>query len=153
MQTQVYDILNKLREEIIKHPYCNTVTTGDLSEIDIAKTTIFPLTHIVLGEAIISDRTISFNMNIICSDIVNYEKTENKFDNFYGNDNLQDILNSQLNVLNKAFSSLKRGDLWKDRIQVQDTLSASPFLERYANVLAGWEANVQITLPNSINVC
>ena len=41
-QNQVYNVLDKLKEQGLQHPQCNTVTTGNLSDVDLSKTTIFP---------------------------------------------------------------------------------------------------------------
>ena len=41
--THVYDILEIIKDELLASPSVNTVTYGDLSEVDLDKTTIFPL--------------------------------------------------------------------------------------------------------------
>jgi len=38
-----YDILEKLRVTLEANPSVNTVTEGDLLDVDLAKQTIFPL--------------------------------------------------------------------------------------------------------------
>jgi len=32
-------------------------------------------------------------------------------------------------------------------------MDATPFMEKYENMLAGWEGSIQIQLPNEINIC
>ena len=151
-QNQVYNVLDKLKEQGLQHPQCNTVTTGNLSDVDLSKTTIFPLTHLVVDRTTIGQRTITMTLNVICMDIVDISK-DNATDNFYGNDNSQDVLNSQLNVLNNLFMQLKRGDLWNVRLTTGDDIDATPFMEKYENMLAGWEGQIQIQMPNEISIC
>lgn len=151
-QNQVYNVLDSLKAQLLQHPQCNTVTTGNLSDVDLAKTTIFPLTHLIIDTTTISSRTITVTLNVLCMDIVDISK-DKATDNFYGNDNSQDVLNTQLNVLNYLFMQLKRGDLWDVRLITDNDLNASPFMEKYENMLAGWEGSIQIQMPNQIAIC
>ena len=151
--TNFYDILDQLRGKLLEHPSVNTVTTGNLTDIDLGKTTIFPLTHLIVKNATISDKLIEFNVNITCMDIIDQTNDITEYDVFYGNDNTQDVLNTQLNVINTIFSHLKRGDLWDIQIQTDDDITAEPFLSRFENVLAGWEADISIRMINGLNIC
>jgi hypothetical protein len=36
-QNQVYNVLDSLKAQLLQHPQCNTVTTGNLSDVDLAK--------------------------------------------------------------------------------------------------------------------
>ena len=47
-QNQVYNVINSLKAPFLQHPKRNTVTKGNLSDVDLAKTTIFPLTHLIV---------------------------------------------------------------------------------------------------------
>ena len=44
------------------------------------------------------------------------ESKDDTVDEFVGNDNEQDVLNTQLAVANRVGAMLKRGDLYKDKI-------------------------------------
>ena len=48
--TQVYDIVDKLKDRLRTNPNVFTVTYGDISEVDLNKTTIFPLSHLNITE-------------------------------------------------------------------------------------------------------
>ena len=41
--TQVYDIVDKLKDRLRTNPNVFTVSYGDITEVDLNKTTIFPL--------------------------------------------------------------------------------------------------------------
>lgn len=153
--TGYYDILEKLRVSLEANPSVNTVTEGDLLEVDLSKQTIFPLSHIIVQNATFAERTITFNLNILFMDVVDFNKDDPKAENpFRGNNNEQDVLNTMLQVANKLWSDLSRGDLYTDKYQVSGTPSAEPFVERFDNQLAGWDLTLSISIPNSeISVC
>ena len=85
-------------------------------------------------------------------DIVNRAKEET-IDRFTGNTNEQDILNTQLSVINKIVQLLKRGDLHTDMYQLDGDPNCDPFYDRFENELAGWSANMDILIYNDITIC
>jgi len=149
----VYDILDVLRDELRSHPAVNTVSYGDITDLDLDKTTMFPLSHLLIDSASYGERTITFSIKLLCADIVDYNQSENQFDEFYGNDNLHDVMNTQFQVINSLITKLMRGDLFKSNYQVTSTPSAEPFKESYGNVLAGWTTVIQIEIPNGVSIC
>ena len=151
--TQFYDILDKIKEELRLNPNVFSVTYGDITKVDLDKTTIFPLSHLNISNATIGEHTISFTLQLLCVDIVDYNKESNPDDEFYGNDNMQDILNTQLQVVNDIVSKLRRGELFTDRLQVVEDVSVQPFMDRFENELAGWGADIVIEMPNDISIC
>ena len=149
----VYDILDVLRDELRSNPSVNTVSYGDITDLDLDKTTIFPLSHLLIDSASYGERTITFSIKLLCADVVDYNQSPNDFDEFYGNDNLHDVINTQFQVINSLITKLMRGDLFKSNYQVTSTPSAEPFKESYGNVLAGWTTVIQIEIPNGISIC
>lgn len=151
--TNVYDILETVRTEFLASPSITTVSFGELDKVDLDKTTMFPLAHVMINNGVIDAKTIVFNMKILVADIVDYNKKSADNDEFYGNDNLQDVLNTQFNVLNIAVTKMIRGDLFNNLYQVTTTSTAEPFTERFKNELAGWTINLAIEVPNRVSVC
>lgn len=152
--TQFYDLLTNIKDSIKSNGITNTVTFGDIFEVDLNKTTIFSLAHIVMGNVAFSDHTITATIQVLFLDIVDYVKEKQDEDNFHGNDNLQDVLNTQMQAVNKLQSDLRRGDLFSDRLQLVTDITAEPFLERFENELAGWGVTIDVQLPNdSVSVC
>lgn len=152
--TQLYDLLDKVKDSIKNNGITNTVTFGDIFEIDLNKTTIFSLAHIVLGNITFSEHTIIATIQVLFLDVVDYSKEKQTEDNFYGDDNLQDVLNTQMQAVNKLQSDLRRGDLFSDRFQLIDDIVAEPFLERFENELAGWGVTIDVQLANdTVSVC
>jgi hypothetical protein len=151
--TQFYDILDKIKERLRLNPNVFSVTYGDITKVDLDKTTIFPLSHLNISNAIIGEHTVSFTLQLLCVDIVDYNKDSSPDDEFYGNDNMQDILNSQLQVVNDVIAQLRRGTLFTDRLQVLGDVTVQPFMDRFENELAGWGADIVIEMPNDISIC
>jgi len=151
--TQFYDILDKIKERLRLNPNVFSVTYGDITKVDLDKTTIFPLSHLNISNAIIGEHTVSFTLQLLCVDIVDYNKDSSPDDEFYGNDNMQDILNTQLQVVNDVIAQLRRGTLFTDRLQVLGDVTVQPFMDRFENELAGWGADIVIEMPNDISIC
>ena len=98
--TQVYDIVDKLKDRLRTNPNVFTVTYGDISEVDLNKTTIFPLSHLNITDVTFDGPVMNFTIQLLALDIVDYNKDAPTKDVINGNDNLQDVYNSQLQVVN-----------------------------------------------------
>ena len=144
---------NELESKEIKNKFnCNTVSTGDIYDVNLNKQDIFPLAHIIVNNVLQQEQTLTFNISIIAMDIVDQSKTET-FDRFKGNNNEQDILNTQLSVLNKVIQVLRMGTLHQDKYQLDGSVNCEPFYDRFENQLAGWTATMDIMIYNDIKIC
>tara|TARA_B100000780_G_scaffold168328_1_gene117829 strand:- start:577 stop:867 length:291 start_codon:yes stop_codon:yes gene_type:complete len=95
---------------------------------------------------------LRFSISILACDIVDQTKdlTTNRFT---GNTNEQDILNTQLAVLNRLIQRLRMGTLHQDLYQLDGNASLIPFNDRFENQLAGWAADMDILIYNDIYIC
>ena len=143
--TQV--IKNKLQEDL----FVNTVTIGDIFKVDLNKQTIFPLSHIIINSATYLGSTWNYNVSILCMDIVDESKSLTT-DIFLGNDNEQDVLNTQLMVVNRFLEVLSRGDLSND-YELINTPSVEFFTERFENKLAGVTVTFDMVIQNQMSKC
>ena len=146
---QVYTVIQKLNDKLKENGITNTVTFGDILEVDLDKTTIYPLYHISMGDVVFSPHIITATIQVFCLDVVDKTNDLTDEDLIYGNDNLQDILNTQLQVVNDIQQELRRGDLFEDNLQVTTDITASPLMDNFENQLAGWVATIDIELPNN----
>ena len=147
-----YTIIDKLKAHLDADIFVNTVTEGDIFKVDLAKQTIFPLAHIMVNTATFEGSVIRFNVSLIAMDIVDVSKDE--VTNIYlGNDNEQDVLNTQLVVLNRAYELMRRGDMYSDLYQVDGNPTCEPFTERFENLLAGWTMTFDVLIPNEMSIC
>jgi hypothetical protein len=127
-----------------------------LFDIDLNKQTIFPLSHIIVNQATFEGQIVRMNISLVCMDLVDETKEDprDQPEPFYGTSNEQDILNTQLAVINDVITELRRGTLYSDLYQLDGAASAVPFSERFENLLAGWTATFDVLLANTeISVC
>ena len=147
-----YTIIDKLKTELNSSPFVNSVTEGSIFNVDLAKQTIFPLSHIMVNSASFEENVMRFNVSIIAMDIVDISKDETT-DVFTGNDNEQDVLNTQLAVLQRVYEVMRRGTLYTELFQVDGSPNCEPFTERFENLLAGWTMTFDVLVPNEMSIC
>jgi hypothetical protein len=153
---QFYDITTKLKDTLEANSQVNVVTTGDLFDVDLNKQTIFPLSHIIVNQATFEGQVVRMSVSLVCMDLVDdtKENPRAQAEPFYGTSNVQDILNTQLAVINDVVTELRRGTLYSDLYQLDGNPTCTPFLERFENLLAGWTATFDVLLANTeISVC
>jgi|TARA_E500000081_G_C5967451_1_gene276582 hypothetical protein len=147
-----YQLTETIKNSLLDNVDVNTVTTGNLSNVNLQKQNIFPLSHIIINSVVDSEQTLSFSISILAMDIVSRSKQETTHI-FEGNNNEQDVLNTQLAVLNKLIMDLRKGNLHQDKYQLVGDPSCEPFYDRFENELAGWTANIDIVIYNDITIC
>lgn len=147
-----YLVTTTIKDNLINDENVNTITTGDITKIDLAKQTIFPLSHIIVNNVSQEEQVLRFNVSVICMDVVNQSKDETT-DLFIGNNNEQDILNTQLAVVNKLIELLRSGSLYTNKYQLDGVVSCEPFFDRFESEVAGWVATMDILIDNDINIC
>ena len=147
-----YLLTDLIKEQLLNDEDVNTVTFGDITEVDLYKQSIFPLSHLIVNPVTSAENTLSFNISILSMDIVDQSK-EATVDRFVGNNNEQDVFNTQLAVLNKLIQRLRIGTLYRDLYQVVGDVTLEPFKDRFENELAGWTATFDVMIENDIDVC
>ena len=147
-----YLLTEKIKYELLDDQNVETVTYGDLTEVDLSKNTIFPLSHVIVNSVTSGENTMTFNISVLCMDIVDVSK-DAVVDPFVGNNNEQDILNTQLAVANRLIQKLRIGQLYREKYQVIGDATLEPFRDRFENQVAGWAATFDVIIENDINVC
>ena len=147
-----YQLTSTIEEQLLSDVNNNTVSIGDISKINLNKQDIFPLAHMIVNNVTVEENVLRFNISILACDIVDQSKDVTT-DRFTGNDNEQDILNTQLAVLNRLIQRLRMGTLHQDMYQLEGSPSLTPFHDRFENQLAGWSATMDILIYNDIYIC
>ena len=147
-----YQVTDKLKTLLNAEPFVNTVTYGSIDDVDLDKQSIFPLSHIIVNNAVVGTKTTTFSISVLAMDIVDISNDE-VTDTFVGNDNEQDVLNTQLALLTRVINELQRGDSYTDKYQVQEDVTCEPFIDRFENKLAGWTATFSVMVVNDMTVC
>ena len=147
-----YQVTQVIKDQLLADVNVNTVTTGDITRIDLSKQTMFPLSHIIVNNVGNEDNILRFSLSVLAMDVVNISKEE-VVDIFLGNNNEQDILNTQLAVLNKLVQVLRGGTLHQDLYQLDGSPNFEPFYDRFENEMAGWALTFDVIIPNDISIC
>jgi len=147
-----YQLTSTIEDQLLLDVNNNTVSIGDISDVNLNKQDIFPLAHIIVNSVSVEEQVLRFSITILACDIVDQTK-DLTTDRFTGNTNEQDILNTQLAVLNRLIQRLRMGQLHQDKYQLEGNPSLEPFMDRFENQLAGWSASMDILIYNDIYIC
>lgn len=147
-----YQLTSTIEEQLLADVNNNTVSIGDITDVNLNKQDIFPLAHIIVNSVSVEEQVLRFSITILACDIVDQTK-DRTTDRFTGNTNEQDILNTQLAVLNRLIQRLRMGQLHQDKYQLDGNPSLEPFMDRFENQLAGWSASMDILIYNDIYIC
>jgi len=147
-----YQISQAIKDQLDADAFVNTVTIGDIFKVDLNKQTIFPLSHIMINSAAYNGSTFNYSISVLCMDIVDESKEEVE-DIFVGNDNEQDVLNTQQMVATRLLEMLRRGDLFDDGFQLQDGASIEYFVDRFENKIAGVTVTMNVIAQNDMTIC
>jgi hypothetical protein len=149
-----YQVTQIIKDQLLLDPNVNTVTSGDITRIDLSKQSMYPISHLIVnnvsneGEGNI----LRFSMSVLSMDVVDVSKEET-VDIFIGNNNEQDILNTQLAVLNKLVQILRGGTLHQNKYQLDGSPSFEPFYDRFENEVAGFALTFDVIVENDISIC
>jgi len=92
-----------------------------------------------------------YNVSILSMDIVD-ESKDKVTDIFVGNDNEQDVLNTQMMVANRFIEVLRRGTLRND-FELIGNPNIEFFTERFENKLAGVTTTFDMAIANTMTIC
>jgi hypothetical protein len=139
-----FKILDTLRAQLQATNLISTITDGQISDIDLAKQTIFPLAHIIINSASIEGKMQRFNITVLAMDILD---SKEKYD-------LEpSIMNAMLQALNRVHDIMKRGDLNPDYIMMDGDATLEPFTDRFENKLAGWAMTFDVIMVSDMTIC
>ena len=150
--TGFYRVLELIKWHFDNDPLVNTTTEGDIFEVDLNKQTIFPLVHLMTNNVSFETNVVRYNLSLIAMDIVDISKKATA-DVYVGNSNEQDVLNTQLAILNRCYDQLLHGNLWDLEFVVDGNPTCEPFTERFENYLAGWTMTFDVLIPNEMTIC
>ena len=106
----------------------------------------------MINNSTINNKYVTFNITIFFMDLVDISNEQTN-DLFRGNDNRQDILNTQLALATRVMRVLQKSDLYRDKFEVIDTASCEPFTERFDNMLAGWAVTFNAGTKDEMTYC
>ena len=69
-----YRVTSAIRDFLLTLDDVNTVTYGDITEIDLNKQTMFPLAHVMVNNVTLNDSTLTFSITVLAMDVVHVDK-------------------------------------------------------------------------------
>ena len=144
--TTYHDIHSKITTHLEASSFVNTVSKGSIFKIDTKKTTMFPLSHIMIDNVAYEGNVLIYNVSVLAMDIVPDHDGEIDVTDY--------IHNTQLSVLVNLLESVRRGDMWSNNLHlVSDSVTIEPWEDRFENALAGWTASFSLAIANSAVIC
>lgn len=147
-----YRVIDSIKDAVSAEPFNHQVTFGDIADIDLQKQSLFPLCHIMINSATITDNIVQQSMTIFLMDLVDASNSED-VSLFLGNDNRQDILNTQLALGTRIMRVLQKADLYRQEFEIEGDANCEPFTERFENMLAGWAITFTINTNTDMTYC
>tara|TARA_R110000803_G_scaffold63705_4_gene124410 strand:+ start:178 stop:633 length:456 start_codon:yes stop_codon:yes gene_type:complete len=147
-----FRVIDKIKEAVSAEPFNNEVTFGNIGDVDLSKQSLFPLSHITVNNATITENLVQHNMTIFFMDLVDINNAEDA-SSFLGNDNTQDILNTQLTLATRVLRVLQKADVYREQFEIEGSASCEPFEDRFENHLAGWAVTFTINTYDEMTYC
>lgn len=133
----------KLEDLMNDNPLISTITKGDIWEVDVKEIT-YPQVHIVTEGVDFSTYELKYRFRLFIMDLV--EKDES---------NEQEVLSDTLQILQDIIAKLLNEEDADERrkYSLDRSISAEDFTERFNNEVAGWTAEIGITVDYNANAC
>lgn len=145
-----FKVIDDLRATAIAEPFINKVTQGDITDVDLERSSIYPLCHLSILNSSINAGSITIDVSIILMDLVDNIGEEN---DITGGKNEMSVLNTQLSVAARLHAMLERKSDYLNDYQLDTPFTCEFFTERFENDLAGVTATFTVTMRNTMSSC
>ena len=158
------NVINTLKNIGSLHHQIETVTTGDIFDINLEKMEKFVLMHINPVNVTTGDFGLTYNFQIFICDLVSEKEdwTEANIQSANNLSNEQEVLSETLQISVDIISML-RHSLQQSVTGVNDVndplyfsegqQTLEPFTERFDNALAGWTFEFPVIVENEFQTC
>jgi hypothetical protein len=147
-----YTITDTIKDALKEDVNVNTVTKGKLSELDISKQTMFPLSHLYIPNVAHEGATLRFSVEIMLVDIEDIDSNPTT-DIYRGNSNRDDIHNTQLAVGVRLIERFRRGDLFTSDYRIDGDANYEDITEEFENGLTGWRLTFDVIYAHDAVAC
>jgi len=145
----LFALTDAIKNELDSNVLLNSVSYGDVDEIELLKTNRYPLAHVGISTGTISDATSTIEVSVIFIQQVDDVKTQE--DSF--NDSELYAQNNMLAAATRLVQVLKRGDLYAQGFQLEDDATVDFFGDRFTDKVAGVTVDMSVTIKNQASVC
>ena len=151
---QYSELLRYIYDLAMGDVFINTVTQGNVEDVDLNKGNIFSLLHVVIdGGGFTNGSTVLFNVSLQCLALRDINKDEVVEDKFWLQDNQVDNHNETLASLNRLWTIMLK-DFDKRDITASENPTLSKISFEGTNLYDGWDLSLDVELPNTtLNLC
>jgi hypothetical protein len=147
-----FKLLNTIYDYFKNDRFTAQISEGTLDNVAIDKEDNFPLVHLNVIQSTLQDNVITYNIALMCLDIVDQSKTERE-NIFRGNDNTQMIHGVTELILLRFYLQGLRGDIFGDNAHIVNEPILDPIVDSRMKDLAGWSMNFDLTIPLDLSLC
>tara|TARA_R110002050_G_scaffold244531_1_gene382130 strand:+ start:1522 stop:1968 length:447 start_codon:yes stop_codon:yes gene_type:complete len=144
--TQFYDVVDIIKQTLLEDDFVNSVSYGDITKVDTSKTTIYPLSHMVVNSVVVGDNMFTFNVSIASMDLID-QVNDNE------GDNEMNIFNTQSSVLSRLILKMRRYNMRNNGFQIVGQPSLEYFTHRFEDDVAGVDTTFEVNVIQDMNVC
>lgn len=148
--TGLYSLLTQIKDLLEADVNVNSVSFGNVFELDLNKQAIYPVSHFSVGTAQSVGYANRFSVTVISMDIVDISKAEGQA-TFEGNNNEMDVLNTQFHVQARLVEKLQRSPELVT-IVIPDEVSYESFTDRFQDSVAGWTLTFDVDIPKDMTI-
>ena len=158
------NVINTLKNIGSQHLQIETVTTGDIFDINLEKMEKFALMHINPINVTTGDFGLTYNFQIFICDLVSEKEnwTEANIQSANNLSNEQEVLSETLQISVDIISMLRHSlhqsikgvnDINKALYFTEGQQTLEPFTERFDNLLTGWVFSLAVVVANDFDAC
>lgn len=151
-----YNLLNFFKTIMNNHPSIQTVTQGDIFEIDDREFPAYPLGNVLVTAANIEGSTTSYTVQLTIADKIKLKNNESEgvYNKqtipYFGTDDTVDIHANTFGIINDITAYLAKGVA---NFEIDGNVTCDPFKDKFDNGLAGWVATFDLVTHNDRNRC
>ncbi len=151
-----YNFLNFFKTIMSNHPSIQTVTQGDVFEIDDREFPAYPLGNVLVTNVSVEGTETIYTVQLTVADKIKLKNNEsegvyNKQNiPYFGTDDTVDIHSNTYGIISDLTNYVARGTY---NFDIVGNINCEPFKDRFDNGLAGWVATFEVTTHNDRNRC
>lgn len=147
-----YDVIDQIKACFELDDEVATITHGNITEVDLENTNIYPLVHMTPTGVSPNERVKTYSFNIVVMSILDWvtgTESPNTDGIWYGVGSEQDVLSQMLYISERACNRLRRSATFRNQNMVLDSYpTMQPFIGDYNNGCAGWTFTLNIQTPS-----
>jgi len=132
------NVINVIESELNANPFINSVTFGDIFDLDLSKQSMFPIGHYIIGSVTYENQILILPVTLMVADLAD-------------DDNYKYTLAETMTPIVKLLEIFDRGDLRDERYHLRGTPTITPFKERGENDMYGWDCTFTVEVPNEMS--